>query len=323
MPLLRLDGYFILADLIGVPDLFRRIGPVLRSVIPGQPVDPRIRDLKRAARVTLTTWILIVLPLLLVELALIIVNAPTMVGTTARSLDEQGRTLIAAFAHGDIPAGVVGVLSAAMLLMPIAGLTYVLLVLGKKGVLAAVAACRRRPVLCLPYTTAVLLVTTGLAVLWGLLPIPGAAPRGTSAPRPGAAANIDQVAARSVAQPNARPAIRHPAAGLTIVQPATSPEALKVREAVTLAPVSAHGFDALDTSGDPRDENDNLAGYAIDQSPTTSWQSQYYLGEPRLRRLEGGYWPDRGHGPQGVDQVRYGHVRIRAGRRRLDHGWRP
>ena len=63
LPSLRFDGYFILADLIGVPDLFRRIGPVLRSLIPGQPVDPRIGNLKRAARLTLTTWILIVLPL--------------------------------------------------------------------------------------------------------------------------------------------------------------------------------------------------------------------------------------------------------------------
>ena len=76
MPSLRLDGYFILADLIGVPDLFRRIGPVLRSLIPGQPVDPRIRDLKRAARLTLTTWILIVVPLLLVELTLITPERP-------------------------------------------------------------------------------------------------------------------------------------------------------------------------------------------------------------------------------------------------------
>ncbi len=48
MPSLRFDGYFILADLIGVPDLFRRIEPVLRSLVPGQQADPRVRDLKRS-----------------------------------------------------------------------------------------------------------------------------------------------------------------------------------------------------------------------------------------------------------------------------------
>jgi hypothetical protein len=55
-----------------------------------------------------------------------------------------------------------------------------------------------------------------------------------------------------------------------------------------LTPVSAHGFDALDTSGDPRDENDNLARYAIDQSSVTSWQSQYYLGNPVFGGLKAG-----------------------------------
>ena len=79
------------------------------------------------------------------------------------------------------------------------------------------------------------------------------------------------VAARSVAQP----------AGRSAASPL-------VRKAVTLTPVSAHGFDALDTSGDPRDENDNLARYAIDQSSVISWQSQYYLGNPVFGGLKAG-----------------------------------
>jgi putative peptide zinc metalloprotease protein len=287
MPSLRLDGYFILADLIGVPDLFRRIGPVLRSLFPGQPVDPRIGDLKRAARLTLTTWILIVVPLLLFELTLIVMNGPTMVRTTARSLDDQVRVLISDFAHGDIPAGVVGVISAALLVMPIAGLTYILLVMGRKGVLAAVAACRRRPILCLPYATAVLLVVAGLTAHWGLLPLPGGA-----TPSQAPLGEVSEVAAQSVAQsgaqPAARPVIRRPAARPQAVRPTASPQVAKARMAVTLTPVSAHGFDALDASGDPRDENDSLARYAIDQSPVTSWQSQYYLGNPVFGGLKAG-----------------------------------
>ena len=74
-----------------MPDLFRRIGPTLRSMIPGQPVDPRVQDLKRAARVTLTAWVLLVIPLLGGELTLIILNGPTMVRTFAQSLDAQVR----------------------------------------------------------------------------------------------------------------------------------------------------------------------------------------------------------------------------------------
>jgi putative peptide zinc metalloprotease protein len=276
MPSLRLDGYFILADLIGVPDLFRRIGPVLRSLIPGQPVDPRIRDLKRAARVTLTTWILIVVPLLLVELTLIILNAPTMVRTTAQSLGDQVRILIAEFARGDIPAGVVDVISAALLVMPIAGLSYILLLTGKRAGRAAIAACRRRPVLWLPSVATVLLVAAGLAAQWGLLPTSGRA-----APRSSAAGDV--TAQRPAAAQSA--AAAQPASPRQASPRQASPS---VRKAVTLTPVSAHGFDALDTPGDPRDENDNLARYAIDQDPATSWQSQYYLGNPVFGGLKVG-----------------------------------
>ena len=40
LPLARLDGYFIVADLIGVPDLFSRVGPILSSLVPGRGASP-------------------------------------------------------------------------------------------------------------------------------------------------------------------------------------------------------------------------------------------------------------------------------------------
>ena len=40
IPVVRFDGYFILSDLAGVPDLFARVGPVLRSLRPGHPATP-------------------------------------------------------------------------------------------------------------------------------------------------------------------------------------------------------------------------------------------------------------------------------------------
>ena len=32
-PVIRLDGYYLVSDLTGVPDLFARIGPVLRGLL--------------------------------------------------------------------------------------------------------------------------------------------------------------------------------------------------------------------------------------------------------------------------------------------------
>ena len=105
LPSLRFDGYFILADLIGVPDLFRRIGPTLRSMIPGRPADPRVHGLKRAARVTLTAWVLVVVPLIALELGLIILNGPRLARTFAHSLDAQAHEVVAQFGRVDVAAG--------------------------------------------------------------------------------------------------------------------------------------------------------------------------------------------------------------------------
>ena len=40
-PLLRFDGYHVLADLTGVPDLYQRIGPVLSGLLPRRGRGPR------------------------------------------------------------------------------------------------------------------------------------------------------------------------------------------------------------------------------------------------------------------------------------------
>jgi hypothetical protein len=51
--------------------------------------------------------------------------------------------------------------------------------------------------------------------------------------------------------------------------------------ASVLAPRGAHGFDALSSpSDDPGNENDQLANLAIDGNPTTSWNTQFYIGNP-------------------------------------------
>ncbi|HEV8221663.1 MAG TPA: hypothetical protein VGQ05_15440, partial [Streptosporangiaceae bacterium] len=34
LPFVRFDGYYILSDLVGVPDLFARVVPILKSALP-------------------------------------------------------------------------------------------------------------------------------------------------------------------------------------------------------------------------------------------------------------------------------------------------
>jgi putative peptide zinc metalloprotease protein len=168
LPSLRFDGYFILADLIGVPDLFRRIVPTLRSLIPGRPADPVVRGLKPRARISLTAWVLVVVPLLSAQLALVILNAPGIARTFARSLDAQAHAIVTQFGQAHVAGGLVGLVSVLLLILPAAGLCYVLYLTGWRAVRFAIDLNRRHPALRYPSVAAVLLAGAALAVHWGL-----------------------------------------------------------------------------------------------------------------------------------------------------------
>jgi putative peptide zinc metalloprotease protein len=170
MPSLRLDGYFILTDLIGVPDLFKRIVPTLRSMIPGRPADPRVGGLKRRARVALTAWVLLVIPLLGGQLTLIILDGAPLIKTFGRAVSAQAQDVATAFGRIDIAAGLVSAISLILLVLPIAGLGYILLSLGRRAVRALIRVNRRHPGLRVPSVAAVLVIAVALAAHWGLLP---------------------------------------------------------------------------------------------------------------------------------------------------------
>ena len=88
-PLIRFDGYHVLADVTGVPDLFSRIGPILASFWPGRWNDPRVAQLKWWVRAIVTLWVLIVVPLLLFALLALVLAAPRLIGTALASLGRE------------------------------------------------------------------------------------------------------------------------------------------------------------------------------------------------------------------------------------------
>ena len=202
IPSLRLDGYFIVTDLIGVPDLFQRIGPVLRSLVPGQPADPRLGALKRAARVALTAWVLAMVPLLGGELLLIVVGIPKLAAGFARSLAANADAVTAHFVRGEVAAGLVSVISVVLLIFPVAGIGYLLVLTGRAAARLAAAATRKHRMLRLPVAAAAALAAAALAYTWGLLPLPGqpAVPR----PAPGVAATATPRPATALGRPKSR-----------------------------------------------------------------------------------------------------------------------
>jgi putative peptide zinc metalloprotease protein len=234
VPSLRFDGYFILADLIGVPDLFRRIGPTLRGLIPGQPKDARVQELKRPARLIITAWVMLIVPLLGTELILVVLNGPALVRTLARSLSAGGQAAVAQFGRAEIAAGLVTVISTVLLVLPMAGLAYILCRVSRSTFRRAVLATRGHPALRSLAAAGILVAAAGLTVHWGVLPLSaGATPR---------ASVVGQPAGQPAGQLTGQRPDRAPLADVR-------PGCRERRPGAVLERVRAVGFDTLEALG--------------------------------------------------------------------------
>ncbi|TLM87173.1 hypothetical protein [Pseudarthrobacter sp. NamE5] len=122
IPTLRFDGYFVLADIAGVPDLFSRIRPVLLSLVPGRPVEPRVKELRPFARFVVTAWVVTIVPLLLLAFGWIMLNLPFILEQTARAVREHAGTAVRAGGAGDPASATLAILSILLLSLPVIGL---------------------------------------------------------------------------------------------------------------------------------------------------------------------------------------------------------
>jgi putative peptide zinc metalloprotease protein len=125
-PMIRFDGYHVLADLTGVPDLYHHIKPILLGVLPWRWRDPEVTVLKPWARGVVTLWVLVVVPVLVFTLVSMVVALPRLIATAWVALGEQSAALGDAWADGDLLAVAARALAIAALVLPILGICYVL-----------------------------------------------------------------------------------------------------------------------------------------------------------------------------------------------------
>lgn len=132
MPWIRLDGYYIVSDLIGVSDLFARIKPVIASMLPDRDPHPRVSELKPWARAAVITWIITALTAVLGLATLVVLNAPSYLEQGWQSLLLQLDKVTAgaqALSAMEILGGAIGTV---MLALPLIGsaISYLLLCRG-------------------------------------------------------------------------------------------------------------------------------------------------------------------------------------------------
>ncbi|MCU1600214.1 MAG: hypothetical protein JWO22_923, partial [Frankiales bacterium] len=123
-PVLRADGYHILADWTGVPDLFAHLGPTVRRVLPWHWGEPS--PLTRRARWIVTGWVALVVPVLASLLLTAVLVLPRLVATAWVSGHAQGARLGHAAEDADLLGVGAALLRLLALLLPVLGTSLLL-----------------------------------------------------------------------------------------------------------------------------------------------------------------------------------------------------
>jgi putative peptide zinc metalloprotease protein len=125
LPIVRFDGYFIVSDLIGVPDLFARVVPIVKSVLPAGRRDPRVAGLRRSARIVVTAWVLCVIPLLLFTIGYLLLHLPAFERALWHSGRVQAHLISAAAAGHHYALAAIDAVSIVLLTLPGVGSLYI------------------------------------------------------------------------------------------------------------------------------------------------------------------------------------------------------
>jgi putative peptide zinc metalloprotease protein len=120
IPFVRLDGYWVLADLTGIPDLFAHAGPRLRRLLPRAPAGPHPPPLRPRVRRAFAVYIALAVPAIVALIGYIVWHAPAVVRRGAAGLSARADLLPEALRRGDVGDALIALVELALLALPIA-----------------------------------------------------------------------------------------------------------------------------------------------------------------------------------------------------------
>ncbi len=126
-PYIRADGYHILADLTGVPDLFAHMKPTLLGLLPWRWGKSPATGLKPWARLVIIGWVLLVMPMLVGMFLAGVLLLPRIISTAWDSGGRQAAALTAAWGDGDVLEVLARSVSMVALALPVVAVSYLLL----------------------------------------------------------------------------------------------------------------------------------------------------------------------------------------------------
>ena len=165
-PLVRFDGYHVLADLTGVPDLFHQIKPTLAGLLPSRWRDGQAHALKPWARLVVTLWVLLVVPLMVLTALATVISLPRIVASAAASFSRQWSQMTDRFGAGDLVGGLAKVLAVIAVALPILGIGFMLSRSLRQLLRSVLRATSGRPGRRAAAAAVAAMVLVGLAFAW-------------------------------------------------------------------------------------------------------------------------------------------------------------
>ena len=130
IPFLRLDGYWILTDLTGVPDFLSQTGPFLRRLLPGRVgAGSKLPALKPWAKGVFIAYIALMIPVLVFLVFMLIKRLPSIVTVAWDAILTNVQIVNDAAADGDFLALATSLTQILILLLPLVGIAYLLYML--------------------------------------------------------------------------------------------------------------------------------------------------------------------------------------------------
>ena len=167
LPFGRLDGYWILADLTGIPDPLSQMLPFLRGAVERAGLEgSRLPTLRPWVRRVFLAYIVLTVPALVLFVVLLLARLPTLVGLVWDALLMQVAQLATAAVNSAFIIVVLAGLQIGLLTLELVATVYILLKLGRQGLTLLVrlgrAGGRRR----IAASAIGVLSLAGLAFLW-------------------------------------------------------------------------------------------------------------------------------------------------------------
>ncbi len=163
---MRFAGYYIISDLTGVPDLFEKIKPTLKSLIPGREPDESVKALKPWVRVVVSVWVLSVVPILLLGLTMLVIYGPWAVATAWDSFLLNYAVLSDALQDGGMLDSLPALINVGTLVAPVVGEILIFALVIKRWSAAVWRWSKDKPVLRAGFVLNLAGATSLLALVW-------------------------------------------------------------------------------------------------------------------------------------------------------------